>query len=171
MRLLRLLPVLLALACANFAQTNTTESTSGCAQAPPPGPDLKTRIDMLLTRETEALDRLQHQYLPAMRCDQENADVRAACRSFVGNLGERAGGARKEIAAYRRQPQPAKLFDVYTQLRDILEEIEIFMTQDQFNGDVNKQALAQSYNSFIKLTGVWFSGEMRNTMASLAPPK
>jgi hypothetical protein len=48
---------------------------------------------------------------------------------------------------------------------------DLFMTvtmEVEFNGNRNHEALAEGYNSFIKLTGVWFTGEIRETMRNLA---
>ena len=40
--------------------------------------------------------------------------------------------------------------------------------EDEYNGDGNHNALAESYNSFIKLTDVWFTGEMRKVILALS---
>ena len=53
-------------------------------------------------------------------------------------------------------------------LQDLLKDIEIFSIEDEHNRDHNHQALAESYNSFIKLTGVWFTLEMKQIIGSCA---
>ena len=60
---------------------------------------------------------------------------------------------------------PADLFDTYVHLQDLLKD-EIFSIEDEHNRDHNHQALAESYNSFVKLTRVWFTLEMKQIIGS-----
>ena len=97
------------------------------------------------------------------------------CHDMREKLRDEANAALKKIDRYRALPaaqrKPAEFYDIYDLLSFMLHDIEIFMIEDEYTGQANKSPLAESYNSFIKLTGVWFNGEIRNTMASLAPAK
>ena len=57
--------------------------------------------------------------------------------------------------------QPADLFDIYVELQSLLKDIDTLAIEDEFNGNRNRDALAEADNAFVKLTGVWFRGEMR----------
>jgi hypothetical protein len=178
LRFLVSLPVifLFAAATAQSVQSNPADK-SDCAtvQLPPPGPDLPTRVEMLLTRETEELTNFRSKLAPEIRCEQSDPNVRMTCHDMREKLRDEAKDAQKKIYRYRATPaaqrKPAELYDIYDLLSFMLHDIEIFNIEDEYTGQANKATLAQAYNSFIKLTGVWFSGEIRNTIASLTPPK
>src|SRR5215831_14847745 len=102
MKLLGLLSVVFVLVCANFAQKNPASQTD-CAsvQLPPPGPDLPTRIEMLLTRETEELNKFRSKLAPEIRCEQSDANVRMICHDMREKLREEGKDAQKKIDHYR----------------------------------------------------------------------
>jgi hypothetical protein len=59
---------------------------------------------------------------------------------------------------------PVKLFKTYVDLQYLLKDIQILSIEDEYTGNGNRQALAEAYNSFIKLTGAWFAGEMEDVI-------
>ncbi len=134
-------------------------------QNPPPQ---RERLELLLKRESEALAHLQ-QLLPAIRCEYHDHTVREDCRSFVLNLRDEAKEVSKDIAKYRsaRNPKPEKLFDIYVNSEWILTQIQNNSEADEFNGRLYEIQFADAYNTFIKLTGVWFKGEMREVISTL----
>lgn len=90
--------------------------------------------------------------------------------SMVCELAAQEQQAKQAVAVYRTSStrQPADLFDIYIDLRSLLEDITILSVEDEFNGNRNRAALTAGYDSFIKLTGVWFTGEMKEAMRNLA---
>jgi len=167
MVLRRLLPYFLLLACAIRVPSSSAQSEPGAVAAR--SSLTKDRIDLLLRRESEALDHYQQQVAPAIRCDADNS-IRQPCHDMLTKLREEAQKAQREIARYRASSarQPVDLFDIYVDLQSLLEDIQIFGVEDEFNGNRNREALAEGYNSFIKLTDVWFTGEMREMIRILA---
>ncbi|HKD78861.1 MAG TPA: hypothetical protein VKH81_04160 [Candidatus Angelobacter sp.] len=130
----------------------------------------KENISLLLARESEALAHFQQVLAPGIRCDQGAKEFRQTCHDMVAKLKDEAQQAQRDIAQYRASDagQPADLFDIYDQLQFLLKDIEILSIEDEYNGDGNHHALAESYNGFVKLTGVWFSGEMRKVILALS---
>lgn len=148
---------------SSFAQANRS------VVAVSSGPVQQT-IDHLLKRESEALDHFQHVLSPALRCDPADTEFRPTCHGMVTKLQDEAQEARQDIDLYRRSPNPAAadLFDIYVHLQFLLKDIEIFSVADEYNGDGNHQALAEGYNSFVKLTEGWFTGEMKQIISTCA---
>jgi hypothetical protein len=127
-------------------------------------------IDLLLVRENEALDRYQRHVAPTIRCDYADGGVRKSCDDMLTKTRDDAQQAMQRIAMYRAAGtrQPADLFDIYVDSQSVLQDITILGLLDECWGNRNREALAQGYNSFIKLTGVWFPGEMRETIRDSA---
>lgn len=96
---------------------------------------------------------------PTIRCEYADSSIRQICHDMLAKLRDEAQQARREIVRYRASStrQPIDLFDVYVDLRSLLEDIQILAIEDEFNGNRNHDALAEGYNSFIKLTGAWFN--------------
>jgi hypothetical protein len=101
---------------------------------------------------------------PAIRCDQADKNYRESYRSMLMKLRDEGQRAEQDIALYRRSGQPVDLFNNYVDLQFLLKNIELFNLSEQYNGDRNHQALATAYNSFVKLTEGWFTGEMREVI-------
>ena len=167
MTLPRLLPYFLLLACVTRVPSSSAQSEPGAVAAR--SSQTKDRIDLLLRRESEALDHFQQQVAPAIRCDADNS-IRETCHDMLTKLREEAQKAQREIARYRASSarQPVDMFDIYVDLRSLREDILILCVEDEFNGNRNREALAEGYNGFVKLTDVWFTGEMREMMRNLA---
>lgn len=127
-------------------------------------------INRLLARESEALAHFQEVLVPAIRCDQGVKEFRQTCHGMVAKLKDEAQHCQGDIARYRASDarQPADLFDIYDQSQFLLKDIQILSIEDEYNGRGNSNVLAESYNGFVKLTGVWFSGEMRNVIVALS---
>lgn len=128
------------------------------------------KIDLLLQRESEALDRYQQQIAPAIRCDYTDKHVRQACNDMLTRVRDEAQQAKYRIAEYRTSGnrQPTDLFDTYVDLQRLLQDITVFNIEGEFWGNRNREPLAAGYNDFVKLTEVWFTGEMRDTIRDLA---
>ena len=129
------------------------------------------RIDLLLQRESEALAHYQQRVAPAIRCDYADKDVRQTCNDMLTKVRDEAQQAKHLIAAYRTSGnrQPTALFDIYVDLQSLLQNISVLGIEDEFWGNRNREPLAAGYNSFIKLTAVWFTSEMRETIRDLGP--
>jgi exonuclease VII large subunit len=170
MTLPRLLPYLLLFACMTHVPSSSAQSEPGAVAARSYPTQLQQRIDQLLRRESEALDHYQQRVAPAIRCEHADNTIRQTCHDMLTKLRDEVQQAQREIARYRTSSalQPIALFDIYVDLHSLLEDIEILAVEDEFNGNRNHEALAEGYNSFIKLTGVWFTGEIRETMRNLA---
>jgi hypothetical protein len=89
---------------------------------------------------------------------------------MLTKLRDEAQQAKRDIAQYRTSGdrQPGDLFDIYVELQSLLKDIQLFAVEDEFSGNRNREAVADGYTSFVKLTDVWFTGELRETMRSLA---
>jgi hypothetical protein len=74
------------------------------------------------------------------------------------------GEARYSFLSNSSARHPVDLFNAYVDLQSLLKDIEILAIEDEFNGNHNHDAIAEGYNSFVKLTDVWFTGEMRKMM-------
>ena len=83
-------------------------------------------------------------------------------------LTDEAQRAKQDTVVYRTSRQPVDLFNNYVDLQFLLKSIELFSLSEQYNGDRNHQALATAYNSFVKLTEVWLTGELREMIPMLA---
>lgn len=170
MTLPRLLPYLLVFACVTRVPSSSAQSEP-CAVAARSSPtQLQQRIDQLLGRESEALNHYQQQVAPAIRCEYADDSIRQPCHDMLTKLRDEAQRTQREIVRYRASSarQPVDLFDIYVDLQCLLKDIESLALEDEFNGNRNHEALAKGYNSFIKLTDVWFTGEIRETMRNLA---
>jgi hypothetical protein len=124
---------------------------------------LHERLEKLLESEVEQLDHLQR-ILPKINCAYRDGRMAESCRTTVSHLGEVARDLKGQIGKYRSSADPSRseLFDIYYRAESLLKEIELLMSQDNVQGALNRAALAEAYNSFIKLTDVWFTGEVRN---------
>ncbi len=169
MTLPRLLPYLVLFACLTRVPSSSAQSEPNAVAAQSSPTQLHQRIDVLLQRESEALDHYQQQVAPTIRCEYADSSIRQICHDMLTKLRDEAQQARREIVRYRASSsrQPINLFDIYVDLRSLLEDIQILAIEDEFNGNRNHDALAEGYNSFTKLTGVWFTGEIRETMRNL----
>ncbi len=143
-----------------FLSAQTQRPTSNQDQVPQ-----RERVELLLKRESEALAHLQ-QVLPAIRCEYLDQTLSENCRSFVLNLQDETKEASDGIAKYRseRNPKTEKLFDIYVNLEWMLTQIQNSSEADEFNGRLYQTQFADAYNTFIKVTGVWFKGEMREAI-------
>jgi hypothetical protein len=151
-----------------FESPFLSAQTQPCPASIENQPPQRQQLELLLKRQSEALAHLQ-QLLPAIRCEYHNHTVSEDCRSFVLNLQDETKEVSIDIAKYRseRNPKPEKLFDIYVSSEVILKQIEDLSEIDEFNGRFYPIPLADAYNSFIKLTGVWFKGEMREVISTL----
>src|ERR1700758_3990883 len=115
------------------------------------------RIDLLLQRESEALDRYQQQ-VESMRCAHADHDFGQTCHDMLAKLRDESRQAKQDIVLYQTSSarHPVDLFNVYVDLQSLVKDIEILAIEDEFNGNHNHDALAEGYNSFVKLTDVWF---------------
>ena len=163
MTLVRFLPVLLFTCVTLVPQTSPPSAASAVAVS------TAKNINLLLQGEVDALKRFEEQIAPSIRCDYYDGDMRQNCRDFLQKIQDESKQARKDIARYQssRSSQAAVLFDAYVDLRSVLEDITILAIEDQSNGNHNREPLATAYNSFVKLTGVWFTGEMRERLVPL----
>ena len=136
--------------CAIHTQTAATSDAT------------RQTVDLLLSRENEALDRFQQSVVPALRCDQNGKEARQICHDMRGKLSDEARLAKQDIARYQTSIDrpPVELFRAYVDLEQLLNDIQIVSIEDEYTGNGNRQALAEGYNSFIKLTGAWFTGVM-----------
>ncbi len=127
---------------------------------------------VLLNREIDALAHLQ-QVLPAIRCEYHDRTVSQNCRSFVLNLHDETKKVRGDITKYssEKNPKPEELFDIYVALEWMLTQIQNNSIADEFNGRLYQMQFADAYNTFIKLTGVWFKGEMREEISHAGCPE
>ena len=89
---------------------------------------------------------------------------------MLGKVSDDAKKATARIASYRSSTarDPADLFDIYLLLESQLRAIEMLDEMDFSNGKRNQKPLTEAHDAFIKLTDVWFTGEMRETVRSLA---
>jgi hypothetical protein len=161
---LRRLFNLLLVACVIGVPPSPAQSDP-CAVAAASGP-MQQRIDLLLRRESEALDQYQQQVEPAIRCNHADQGFGQTCHDMLTKLRDESRQAEQDIALYQKSSarHPVDLFNIYVDLQSLLKDIGIFAVEDEFNGSRNRNALAQGYNSFFKLTDVWFTGEMRKMM-------
>ena len=162
MTLTPFLPLLL-FACVTLVAQTAPPAASAVA-------DSTTRkISLLLQGEVDALKRFEEQIAPSIRCDYYEGDMRQNCVDILQKVQDESEQAKKDIARYQtsRGSQPAVLFDAYVDCRSVLEDITIFAIEDQFSGNRNREPLAAAYNSFIKLTGVWFTSEMKERLLHL----
>jgi hypothetical protein len=165
MTLRRLLYLLLA-ACVIGVPSSSAQSDPRAVAAA----SRSSRIDLLLRRESEALDRYQQLVEPAIRCDHADDDFGQTCHDMLTKLRDESRQAKQDIVLYQRSSarHPVDLFNIYVELQSLLKDIEILAIEDEFNGNHNHDALAEGYNSFVKLTDVWFTGEMTKMMRNLA---
>jgi len=91
------------------------------------------------------------------------------CRSYALNLKDEAKEVSLDIAKYRseKSPKAEKLFGIYVNSEWMRKQIENRSDIDEFNGHLYQLPLADAYNHFMKLTGVWFKGEMREVIRTL----
>lgn len=135
-----------------------------CAQVLPPH-----EVDSLLTAASNALDHWQ-QLAPQIHCeDAIQSQLREDCKTNVLGMGERVQDAKAQIARYRQQstPQVVHLFDAYQSFRRVLELAEDMNFTPYFYGERNQQALAETYNNFVKING-WFEGVVRESILDAA---
>lgn len=134
-----------------------------------PGPTPQ-EIDRLLLGESQALERYEQDLAPAIRCDSLK-NARQSCRALLIKITDDAEQAKQAISRYQTYGgrQPVDLFDTYIILRTVLEDIEILALVDEFNGHGNREPISAAYNSFIKITGAWFTGEIRKTILAANP--
>jgi hypothetical protein len=147
MKLHRLFPVLLVFALAVPA-------------------DGREPVGPLLQAASKALDQYQQNLAPGFHCeDATTTESREACKITLETLGARVQEAKAEIARYRQlsSPQPVDLFDAYQAFRRVMELVESFTGASESYGERNRQLSAETYNSFVKITG-WFGGVMRDTI-------
>jgi hypothetical protein len=128
---------------------------------------MEQRIDRLLQHESEALELLQKQIVPAITCDHAGKDYRETCHDMSTKLNDEAHKVQQDIAVYRTSRQPVDLFNDYADLQYLWHDIQIFGIEDEYNGDRNHQPLAKAWNTFIKLTDGWFTGEMSEVIRTL----
>ncbi len=142
--------------------------TQPCPAADKHQPAQRERLESLLKQESEALSHLQ-ELVPAIGCQYADRTVSENCQSFVLNLKDEANEASSDIAKYRseRSPKPEELFDIYVRSEWILNQIGTLLEIDEFNGHRYQKPLADAYNHFIKLTGAWFKGEMREVISKV----
>ena len=163
---LRVLFYMLVAACVTSVQTTSAQSKpSGAVTSS--GPTQET-IDRLLKYETAALDHFQQVLAPTLRCYRADKESRQLCDGMITTLKDEAQQAAQNIARYLTSRTPGDLFDTYVHLQFLLKEIEIFSIEDEYNGDHNHKALAEGYNSFVKLTEGAFTGEMKQIIGSCA---
>ncbi len=124
---------------------------------------------MLLQAEDKAMEQVRHT-AKDIRCEYPDKELSQSCVSIVGKLNDEAKAARKQIANYRSEsdPQTAELFDIYVTAESLLNDIQFLSVIDEQHGNRYQVPLATAYNSFVKLTGVWFTGEMRNSIQARA---
>ena len=167
MTLRRLLYSLLAVCVIGVPSSSAQSGPSAVAAA---SKSTQQRIDLLLQRESEALDRYQQQVELAIRCDHADHDFGQTCHDMLTKLRDESRQAKQDIVLYQTSSarHPVDLFNAYVDLQSLLKDIEILAIEDEFNGNHNHDALAEGYNSFVKLTDVWFTGEMRKMMRNQA---
>ena len=165
---LRDLLCLILVACVTGVLSSSAQSNpDGTADSSGPK---QQDIERLLQRESDALDLYQKQVAPAIRCDQADKKYRETCHDMSVKLSEEAQVAKKDVGRYRTSNahQPVDLFSIYVELESLLNDIERFSVEEEYNEDRNHEVLATAYNSFVKLTGAWFTGEMREVIRTLA---
>ena len=160
MKARRLIPYVLLAASANMIPSCLAQSDEGTKAGPS-----QREIDMLLLAETQALERYEQELAPEIRCEYVK-NVRQTCHDMLIKTREDAERAKDAIARYQTYGarQPVDLFDAYLAARTVLEDIQTLALVDEYNGKINQVILAKSYNSFIKITDAWFTGEMRDTI-------
>lgn len=151
-----LLVAMLASAASGLGQPDTGRASRKQQQ----------NIDLLLLRETHALDRYDEEVAPGIHCNYYRADVRQSCKDILAKISDDAENARRAIVQYRTSVsrQAVVLFDAYVDLTDLLHGIETLSIIDDLNGAPNRNSIATGYNSFVKLTDAWFTGELRETL-------
>ncbi len=144
--------------CVTHAQTRGVKDTG------------QQTVDLLLSRESKALDSFQQSVVPALRCDQADESARQSCDAMRDKVSNEAREAKQDIARYRSPSDrlPEELFGAYVELDRLLNDIELFSIEDEYTGNGNQKALSEGYNSFIKLTGVWFTGVMGDVIRASA---
>ena len=169
MTLLQLLSCLLLITSLIRVSSSYAQSPQSAVAARSDPTQLQPRIELLLRRESEELDHFQQQVAPAIRCDNTDDRILQACRDMLTKLRDEAQQAKRDIARYRTssERQPGDLFDIYVELQAVLKDIQLLGVEDEFSGNRNREPVAQGYNSFVKLTDVWFTAEIRETMRSL----
>ncbi len=123
-------------------------------------------VDPLLQDASKALDQYQQNLAPGFHCeDATTTESREACKITLEALGTRVQEAKAGIARYRQlsSPQPVDLFDAYQAFRRVMELVESFTCASESYGERNRQLSAETYNSFVKITG-WFGGVVRETI-------
>ncbi len=141
------------------------------AQEPQPCPNiqqpapLRKRIDSLLSAESDSMARLQI-LASEIKCDYQDEDTSSGCRGLIDKLKDEARDTSAKIVQYQSSStRPnVELFDIYVASQSILNEIELLREVDKNQGGRYVEPLSVAYNSLIKLTGVWFPGEMRNAI-------
>ncbi len=163
----RLISGVLGVICAVELQLVSAQ-TQPCQLSNPVRPSQAERLQSLLKKESETLAYFQ-QLLPSIRCEYADQTGSEDCRSMVLNLEDDAKQTSADIAAYRseKDSKPETLFDIYVSSESILQRIQILSIVDEYNGHVYRVPLADAYNHFVKLTGAWFTGEMREMIVTL----
>jgi hypothetical protein len=140
MALRGLLYVLLAAGVTGVPPSSAQFNPGGAAAS---SGTMEQRIDRLLQHESEALELLQKQLLPAIRCDQGAKDYRETCHDMRTKLKDEAQKVQQDIALYRTSRQPVDLFDDYVDLQFLWKDIQIFGIADECNGDRNREPLVR----------------------------
>lgn len=122
-------------------------------------------VDPLLNAASQALDHYE-QIAPRIRClDATTRQFRDSCKITLGSLETRVQEAKAQIARYRQLPshKAVDLFDTYEMFRRVMDGVESLNCAPESYGEHNRPLLAESYNTFAKVTG-WFGGVVQQSI-------